>query len=200
MNSRWVARASPRPAWQSGDRRRGPRRAFGFTLYSTLCVVSRAPRVRRERWLQVLDGMRRQRGIRTCSTRRPRRPQFRRGGFCDVGGKQSRGIIASRESGLSAAPKSSRRPRFERRRLRGTAVATPSPLARGGGVRPPADCEAGERWRHVWCARQIAYLSLPFCALMRALTRAAASLLLDAAEAEPAACAEDFAEFGPVAV
>ena len=61
MNSRWVARASPRPAWQSGDRRRGPRRAFRFTLYSTLCVVSRAPRVRRERWLQVLDGMRRQR-------------------------------------------------------------------------------------------------------------------------------------------
>mgnify|MGYP007060128225 CR=1 FL=1 len=51
MNSRWVAwLASPRP-----------RRAFRFTLYSTLCVVSRAPRVRRERWLQVLDGMRRQR-------------------------------------------------------------------------------------------------------------------------------------------
>ena len=43
-------------------------------------------------------------------------------------------------------------------------------------------------------------LKMPFCALMRALTRAAASLLLDAAEAEPAACAEDFAEFGPVAV
>ena len=32
---------------KSGDRRRGPRRAFRFTLYSTLCVVSRAPRVRR---------------------------------------------------------------------------------------------------------------------------------------------------------
>ena len=59
---------------------------FRFTLYSTWCVVSRAPRVRRERWLQVLDGMRRQRGIRTCSTRRPRRPQFRPGVFGDVGG------------------------------------------------------------------------------------------------------------------
>ena len=39
---------------------------FRFTLYSTWCVVSRAPRGPRERWLQVLDGMRRQRGIRTC--------------------------------------------------------------------------------------------------------------------------------------
>ena len=76
MNSRWVAwLASPRP-----------RRAFRFTLYSTLCVVSRAPRVRRERWLQVLDGRRRHRGIRTCSTRRPRRPQFRRGAFVMSGG------------------------------------------------------------------------------------------------------------------
>jgi len=141
---------------------------LGFTLYSTLCVVSGAPRVRRERWLQVLDGMRRQRGIRTCSTRRPRRPQFRRGAFV-VGGKQSRGIIASRESGLSAAPKSSRRPRFERRRLRGTAVATPSPPAGGGGVGPPADCEAGERWRHVWCARQN---RLPLFAVLRLDARA----------------------------
>ena len=34
---------------------------FRFTLYSTWCVVSRAPRGPRERWLQVLDGMRRQR-------------------------------------------------------------------------------------------------------------------------------------------
>ena len=55
--------------------------------------------------------------------------------------------------------------------------------------RRPADREAGGRWRHVWCARQIAYLSLPFCALMRALTRTAASLLVDAAEAEPATAA-----------
>ena len=73
-------------------------------------------------------------------------------------------VIASRESGLSAAPKSSRRPRFERRRLRGTAVATPLPPARCGGVRPPADCEAGERWRHVWCARQN---RLPLFAVLR---------------------------------
>ena len=79
-------------------------------------------------------------------------------------------------------------------------TVSPEGLTRSGGVGRPADREAGGRWRHVWCARQIAYLSLPFCALMRALTRAAASLLLDAAEAEPAACAEDFAEFGPVAV
>ena len=90
------------------------------------------------------------------------------GGLC-CRGKQSRGIIASRESGLSAAPKSSRRPRFERRRLRGPAVATPSPPARGGGVGPPADCEAGERWRHVWCARQN---RLPLFAVLRLDARA----------------------------
>ena len=36
---------------------------------------------------------------------------------------------------------------------------------------------------------KIAYPSLPFCALMRALTRTAASLLVDAAEAEPATAA-----------
>ena len=34
---------------------------FRFTLYSTWCVVDRAPRGPRERWLQVLDGMRRSR-------------------------------------------------------------------------------------------------------------------------------------------
>ena len=72
--------------------RRSPERCpqvdydFRFTLYSTLCVVGRAPRGPRERWLQVLDGMRRQRGIRACSTRRPRRPQFRRGAFMMSGG------------------------------------------------------------------------------------------------------------------
>ena len=47
----------------------------------------------------MLDGMRRQRGIRTCSTRRPRRPQFRRGAFNDVGGLCTRS--SHRESGLS---------------------------------------------------------------------------------------------------
>ena len=101
----------------------------------------------------MLDGMRRQRGIRTCSTRRPRRPQFRRGGFCDVGGKQSRGIIASRESGLSAAPKSSRRPRLERRRLRGAAVRRRHLLrAAAASDRPPTLRPAGGGG--VWCARQ----------------------------------------------
>ena len=46
----------------------------------------------------------------------------------------------------------------------------------------------------------IAYLSLPFCALMRALARAAASLLLDATEAEPAARAGELADLRPVAI
>ena len=50
------------------------------------------------------------------------------------------------------------------------------------------------------CARQIAYLSSPFCAFVRLARPAAASLLLDAAEAEPAARAGAVAGLGLVAV
>ena len=58
-------------------------------------------------------------GIRTCSTRCPRRAQFRRGPFVMSGGVMYKGDLV-------AAPKSSRRPRLERRRLRGAAVTSPS--------------------------------------------------------------------------
>jgi len=42
-------------------------------------------------------------------------------------------------------------------------------LGRRGGVGPPADREAGERWRHVWCARQN---RLPLFAVLRLDARA----------------------------
>ena len=124
-----------------GARTNGPRRAFRFTLYSTLCVVSRAPRVRRERWLQVLDGMRRQRGIRTCSDKASQATSISSRGLwgCRGGNEQIARGSSHRESGLSscAASKSSRRPRFERRRLRGAAVAPPSPSMKAAAVVSP---------------------------------------------------------------
>ncbi len=137
---------------------------FRFTLYSTLCVVSGAPRVRRERWLQVLDGMRRQRAAYVRVPTDALRARFRGVAFFMSGGNSQGDESSHQESGLSAAPKSSRRPRLERRRLRGTAVATPSPPARGGGVGPPADRKVGKRWRHVWSARQH---RLPLFAVLR---------------------------------
>ena len=91
-------------------------------------------------------------------------------------------------------------PEVERRRLRGAAVTPPSSRKRRGGVEGPPTVRPAGGGGMLVAHGKIAYLSLPFCALMRALARAAASLLLDATEAEPAACAEDFADFGPVAV
>ena len=123
-----------------------------------MCRERGTARVRRERWLQVLDGMRRQRGIRTCSTRRPRRPQFRRGAFCDVGGvcancKGMNHRIERERLIFFATPKSSRRPRLERRRLRGAAVRRRHLLiAAAASDRPPTLRPAGGGG--VWCARQ----------------------------------------------
>ena len=71
-----------------------------FTLYSTLCVVSRAPRVRRERWLQVLDGMRRQRAAYVFDKASQASSISSRGSLGTSGGNEqiARGwIIASRE-------------------------------------------------------------------------------------------------------
>ena len=118
----------------------------------------------RERWLQVLDGMRRQRAAYVRVPTDALRARFRGVAFFMSGGNSQGDESSHRESGLSAAPKSSRRPRLERRRLRGTAVATPSPPARGGGVGPPADRKVGKRWRHVWSARQH---RLPLFAVLR---------------------------------
>ena len=135
----------------------------------------------------MLDGMRRQRAAYVRVPTDALRARFRGVAFFMSGGNSQGDESSHQESGLSAAPKSSRRPRLERRRLRGTAVATPSPPARGGGVGPPADRKVGKRWRHVWSARQH---RLPLFAVLRLdarLAHVAASLLLDAAEAEPAA-------------
>jgi hypothetical protein len=134
------------------------RQDFRFTLYSSLCVVSGA------RWLQVLDGMRRQRAAYVRVPTDALRARFRGVAFFMSGGNSQGDESSHQESGLSAAPKSSRRPRLERRRLRGAAVATPSPPARGGGVGPPADRKVGKRWRHVWSARQH---RLPLFAVLR---------------------------------
>ena len=88
---------------------------------------------------------------------------------CRGGNEQiARGwIIASRESGLSAASKSSRRPRFERQRFHGATVAPPyTSMKAAAAVSPPASRSAGGGG--MFGARgNIAYLSLPFCALMR---------------------------------
>ena len=107
-------------------------------------------------------------GIRTCSTRCPRRAQFRRGPFVMSGGLCTR-VIASRESGLSFLPRrravgargssvgGSAARRWRRRHLLREAAASDRPPT----VRPASG--GGMFGAH----GKIAYLSLPFCALMR---------------------------------
>ena len=131
----------------------------------------------RERWLQVLDGRRRQRAAYVrVPTGAPRELDFV--GLplsCRGGGMYSQGDESShRESDLSAAPKSSRRPRLERRRLRGAAVAAATLEGAAASDRPPTVRPAsggGMFGAH----GKIAYLSLPFCALMRAQSARAAA-------------------------
>jgi len=134
-----------------------------------VCRVLGTARVRRERWLQVLDGMRRQRGIRTCSTRRPRRPQFRRGAFVMSGGNsqeesshRERAAYLPRRRAVGARGSSvggSVARLWRRRHLLREAAASDRPPT----VRPASG--GGMFGAH----GKIAYLSLPFCALMRAL-------------------------------
>ena len=145
------------------------RQDFRFTLYSSLCVVSGA------RWLQVLDGMRRQRAAYVRVPTDALRARFRGVAFFMSGGNSQGDESSHQESGLSAAPKSSRRPRLERRRLRGAAVRRRHLLREAAASDRPPTARSASGGGMFGAHGNIAYLSLPCCALMRASSARAAA-------------------------
>ena len=146
---------------------------FRFTLYSTLCVVSRAPRSAGE----VASSARRHAPSKRHTyvfDKASQATSISSGGLwgCRGGNEQiARGwIIASRERLIvlcrveeQSAPEI--RASATPRRGGGTAV----PFYEGGSGGQPTDSKAGERRRHVWCARQN---RLPLFAVLRLDARA----------------------------
>ena len=120
----------------------------------------------------MLDGRRRQRAAYVrVPTGAPRELDFVglplscRGGVCTVKGMNHR--IERERLIFFAVPKSSRRPRLERRRLRGAAVTPPSSRKRRGGVEGPPTVRLAGGGGMLVAHGKIAYLSLPFCALVK---------------------------------
>ena len=121
------------------------------------------------RWLQVLDGRRRQRAAYVrVPTDAPRELDFvglpfscRGETVKGMNHRIKRAAYLPRRRAVGARGSSVGGSAARRWRRRD--------LGRRGGVGPPADREAGERWRHVWCARQN---RLPLFAVLRLDARA----------------------------